>query len=376
MSYRIPLFLAALTAAWLAGCATSPLEPPNALLTEAEQPAWSFKPLPNHFIVSVSPAGGTLRVAGSVGTVIGAGVDEAVNDRYRQRIARNLGAYDPAANFRGHLRQRLVDAIGPRLEEVRAMPSSAGYASLREAQEVRLESYGRRGYDALLDLEVSFGLFGPEAVLVVEIEGGAYELSRQRRVWSRTVAATSSPNLIYAESRLSTGGFEINLSDPRLGVEKEAVNRWFEDGGEPLRKGFEEAVSGAASALLCEMGLADEAPGHYYLGRMALAKGDDEAALASFERALTLGGPSPRVVNAKAVALAKLGRTGEALALLRETTGQFAGFGPAWMNLAWLLHTAGRANEEAAEAYLRGRELGLEPVEELDELVTRVEASA
>jgi tetratricopeptide (TPR) repeat protein len=365
---RILLLAACLTAALFAGCASTPSEPPDDLLRQAQQVGWSFKAMPNRFIVSVSPAGGTLRIAGSVGTVIGAGVDETVNDRYRQKLADNLGAYDPAMNFEGRLQRRLVETLGPELEQVRALPSSAGYASLREARQARLESLAKRGYGAVLDLAASFGLYGPEAVLAVKVEGDVYELPRGRRVWGNTLKVTSDPALVYRDLGTSTGGLGLNLSDPRLSVEKEAVNRWFEDGGEPLRNAFEEAVSGVTSAVLCELGLADEALGRYYLGRMALADGDAEEALADFDRALELGGPSPQVMNTAAVALARLERRAEAIALLGETADQFAAFGPAWMNLAWLLHREGGSTAEARAAYARGLELGQDPVGELEEL--------
>ena len=93
------------------GCATTG-RPPSMTLREAEFPVWSIQQTSDSLAVAVSPAGRSLRLAGSAGLVLGTGVDAVVNARYRNQIAELIGEDDTASMLAEGIEQRLQEAVG------------------------------------------------------------------------------------------------------------------------------------------------------------------------------------------------------------------------------------------------------------------------
>jgi hypothetical protein len=101
----------------ITGCATTDPNQPTSLQT-AKKPAWAAKATPEDMIVSVSPAGKTLRIAGTAGLVLGTSADAVVNAKYRGPIHEALEGYNPAEVFAGIIEERLEAATGTDIERV------------------------------------------------------------------------------------------------------------------------------------------------------------------------------------------------------------------------------------------------------------------
>ena len=176
----LPLLVAAL----MAGCATVPEGRPLNL-TEAKAPAWSYRSGNDEMVVSVSPAGKSLRLAGSAGLVVGSTVDAAVNAKYRGKIRELLGDYDTAAVIEERLAARLGKAVKTDLDEVSPMSSTAGFDSKRQAEEARYENLAKTGHDVLLEVRASHGIFSHLGILVVKLEGKLVLLPEGTKLWDK-----------------------------------------------------------------------------------------------------------------------------------------------------------------------------------------------
>ena len=115
-----------------AGCATTGRSP-KLNLREAAAPVWSLQQANDELVVSVSPAGRSLRLAGSAGLVLGTGVDAVVNARYRSRIQELIGEDDTAAILANALETALAGAGAAGLAQAAPLPSTAGFDSRRDA---------------------------------------------------------------------------------------------------------------------------------------------------------------------------------------------------------------------------------------------------
>ncbi len=347
-----------------AGCATTPKEGAKTL-GDAASPAWSLDAAHEGMKVAVSPAGKTLRIAGSYGTVIGAGVDAVANARYREALHDALDDYDAAGIFEARLKARLEEASS-NMTQVAPLGTAAGLRSLHEAAELRYESLAESGRDMVLDLTMTYGIFGPQGVLVAKLDGKLADVPRGRRLWHGTVLA--STNAILASDRLAdpTNRISPNWSSPRLKADEEAIAQWTGDGGGTIRRRFETAVNGVVSALLCELGLAEEAEGEYYLGKLAMNKKDFEGALTHFRKAVALAPDSLDAENGLAVTLGHMKKVDEAIATARAVADRAPDYGPAWYNLAWWYATEKADTATAKTCYEKAQALGIAPEERLE----------
>ncbi len=348
----------------LTGCVTTGGD--ALALKEAESVAYSLRATNEEMIVAVSPARQTLQIAGSAGTLLGTTISAVANARHREAIEGALEGYDPKAVFAEHLLKRLHETLGEDLEEVAAMTTFAGYPNRRAAEDARFEGLGRQDYDMVLDLAMTYGLFGFEGTLIAKLESEANELPSGRVVWRRTLVASSEE--ILASDRLTdpTNIMKPNFTSPRLTVEEGAIEKWTGNGGQLLRARYEESVKGVVSALLTDMELADEAIGHYYLGWDAMNRKDFEEAEAHFRKALALDPDFVRAKNGLAVNLAHDRKMDEAIALARKLTEEQADYGPAYYNLAWW-HAVELDNPGAARPfYEKALELGMPSEKKID----------
>jgi tetratricopeptide (TPR) repeat protein len=258
-------------------------------------------------------------------------------------------------------------------EQVATLSSTARYHSRREALAARYEALGESGYDLLLENELQYGVFGPRAMVVAEVSARLLELPNGRERFDDTVRATSGPVLASHPLGDVTQRLFPNLSDPRLTTDSAYTDAWTNARRGTLRLAFEEVIAGSVSALLCELGLVDEAPGHYFLGLEAMNRKDFDGARAHLQRAAALGGETAKVLNARAVNAGHAGRVEDAIALADRATAADPDFGPAWYNLAWWYATEANEPARAADAYERARALGMPeagPVEKALEAAT------
>lgn len=348
----------------LLGCATVNHDY-AATLKAADRPAWSVKPQ-EKIQVSVSPARQTLMIAGTTGAIIGAGISAAADAKHQRAVDAVMEGHDPGAEYVALLEGRLQAILGPGLERVEPLDSTTGYQDRKDAIQQRYRSIRGKGHGLLLEVETSYGVFGPQGTLLARIDGELRDLKRGKKLWADTVIASSED--ILANDRLTdpTKRMAPNFSSPRLSIEGDAIERWTKDGGEALRTGLHDGMEGAVSGMLMQLGLVTEAPGAFYLGGMALRKKDFEEADAYFKQAIALDPGLTAAHNGLSVAWAHNGQLDAAITLAEEIVAENPEYAPAQFNLAWWYAVEKSDLDAARPHYDRARALGLAGEKKLD----------
>ncbi len=331
---------------YLTGCATTAPAPSEALRLCA-RPALALDSPQQELTVAVSPARKTLMFAGSTGFLVGSTVDAVVNARYRDAVREALGEFDPGAAFRARVAERLDAALEGKLETAPPPGSGAGYANEREARAAYLDSLAREGYDAYLDVDLRYGLYGTRPELVLEADAALVTLPEGRRIWSGTAFAV--PRAALANDKLGEprGKKRLDESSPQFRVDEAAFARWTADNGALLRARFDEGIEAVTAALLADLGLESSALGELYRGRQAMRDKRFSDADAHFREALRLDPTLLEARNAQAVNLAHAGQVADAIALAEQITREAPEYAPAWFNLAWW-HAVDRKDPDAA----------------------------
>ncbi|HPC15970.1 MAG TPA: hypothetical protein P5318_07310 [Candidatus Hydrogenedentes bacterium] len=338
-------------------------------LREAVSPAWSLRASQREMIVSVSPVRQTVQLFSSSAMLLGAGIDAMVNEKHLKAVRAALGDYDAGKTFEEALTSRLSQALPQGLARVSPLTTTAGFKDDREAQQARFQGLARSGHDVLLDLKMTYGIFGYEGLLVARIEGRLTRLADRRALWSGVFVVSADPVLANTTIKDPTKQMGANLAHPRLTVEKDAVARWTGDGGATIRARFEDAVDGAVSALLCGLGLATEAKGEYQLGLVSMGRKRFTEADEHFRRAISLNPAWPEPRNARAVNLARNKQIDDAMAICAELTKSHPDFGPAWFNLAWWNAVQKKDAATARPLYEKALALGMPADPKLDRLL-------
>jgi tetratricopeptide (TPR) repeat protein len=120
-------------------------------------------------------------------------------------------------------------------------------------------------------------------------------------------------------------------------------------------------VDAVAAALVCDLGLGEDAVGEYYLGKLAMNRKQFKDAGAHFKRAIEL---DPGLVDAKnghAVNLAYNKQLDDAIAVAEQITVEHPDYGPAWFNLAWWYAMKKKDAASAVPCYEKARALGMPP---------------
>ena len=351
-----------------AGCATT-RPAPEQDLRQAGAPVWSLQQTNDELAVFMSPTGRNLRLAGSVGVVLGTGVDAVVNARYRSRIQDLIGEDDTAALLGGILETTLAEAAGSSLGQTAPLPSTAGFDSRRDAFSAYYDGLARAGHDVLLRLRSAHGIFGHDATLAVKLDGHMVALPSGRTLWANEIVTTVEPVMAYDRLSLPTARMAPRIKGARLTVEEDALAKW-ESGGRSLRADFEEAAHAAASALVVNLGLAEDALGEYHLGELSLMRKDFNEALRHYRKAISLKPDFPAAHNGIAVALGHGGELADAIETATAVTEQWPEFAPAHMNLAWWYAVEKNDAESALPYYRRALELGRAPVPRINELLS------
>jgi tetratricopeptide (TPR) repeat protein len=356
---------------FLAGCATTASNGVSSL-PEAQKVAWSLDANQDEMLVSVSPARQSLQIAGTTGLVVGSGISAVVNDKYRRIVREALTGYEPGALFEERLAARLNEAMGPELERVPPLGSTAGYSNKREAQEARLEGIGKNsGADALLNLDMTYGIFGYEGILVAKLDGRLLSVPNGRAFWEDTIVASTQP--VFAGDGLSdpTKQFGPDLGNLRLTVAEGAVEQWTANQGAELKHRYEDAVEGAVSALLASLDLVHEPLGEYVLGVNAMNRKKFAQAEEHFTAALTLDPHYLPALNARAVNLYHNDQVDAAIQLAQRVADSHPEHPLALYNLAWF-HAVGKNDGAAAKPYYdKARALGMPENSKIDKAITQ-----
>lgn len=342
---------------------------PNDAIKAAKAPAWSLRSNQSEMIVAVSPARQTLQILGSTGTIIGTSVSAMVDEKYRKQVEEVLQGYDAGKVFEERLSARLQEAISGSLKKVNGLSSTAGYQSVRDAENARYASLGKAGTDLILDLKMTYGLFGYEGTLITKIEGDLNETPSGHALWRDTLVCTSEP--ILASDRLTdpTKMLSANFSSPRLSVEEGAISQWTGDGGKELRARFEEAVDGVVSALLTDLGLVSESKGHYFLGQVAMNRKNFDEASEHFTKALQLDPASIDASNGLSVNWAHAKDADKAIAIAEKIAAEHPDYGPAQYNLAWWYATEKKDAAKARPHYDAALKLGYSKEKKIEKVL-------
>jgi len=355
-----------------AACATAP-EQKMTSISDAGRAAYFVKDSSRELVVAVSPAGRTMRIGGTWGSLLGAGVDAVVNERYQERLEEVID-YDIGEMFTGRLETRLKDEITAELVEV-APPGAAGAASSpRQAQRERFENLHKRGLHQSLELQVEYGIFGPQGILAVKVDGDLYALPRGSTIWDNAIVASSDPILANMELGDPTRSvLAPSFTNPRFKAEEDAISQWTEQGGEVLRETLEHVVTGVVSATLVDLGLVDEPIGHYYLGKLALLREDIEKADQHFQRAIELEPNYVDAKNGRSVVLHYMDETSQAVRLAKSITVNHPEFAPAYFNLAYWYAESLNDPQQAAEYYQKALQLGMAPTSDIEKKIRKGE---
>lgn len=356
---------------FVAGCATIPENRPKTL-SQAQSPAWSLKARQDEMVIAVSPAGKVLRLAGSSGLVIGAVIDANVNAKYARTVGELLTDYDTAAVFEERVATRLGDVLEKEPRRIAPMGSMAGFRNQREAEQARLDSLSKQGIDVLLDLAVTYGLYGPEGTLAAKLTGQMILLPEKKTLWRNKIVVASGPVLANAKLGDPTDLIKPDVSSG-LTVDEEAMKAWSSDDGTILRSRFEEVVDAAVSALLCDLGLHDEPLGRYSLGRLAMNRRKFQDAERHFAEALAAHPDWPDALNACAANLGWSGNVPAAIEAAKRITERFPDYGPAWFNLAWWYAIETKNPQEAARCYEKARALGIASDKRIEKIILKQE---
>ena len=340
---------AALSVAVMTGCATTRPTVTEAL-GEADTTAWAVKGARDELTVSVSEAGRTIKMIPRVGKVAAISVDAMVNDKYGVAIREALEDYDLKDFFVSRLREKLEQNAPNRLVQVGPLTSTVGYQTAQDAQAARLERLGKEGVSVLIDTDVDYGVYGAAFEMQVTLAARVVSVPQGRRIWRGKVPVVLGPFLADMKSKNIVERRISGLTDPQLTVDKDAMVELTGDDAAMLKEQFEACVGAAVSALLCDMGLAEETLGHYHLGRRAFQDQDYEEAADHFRRAQTLGAASMDVRNDLAVTHARLGRVDEAVDSAKQILNEDPDYAPALFNLAWW-HAFDKEDLDTARRY-------------------------
>lgn len=327
----------------------------------APRPAVSLALQQPDIVVAVSPVRQTMQIGGSIPTLLGAGISAVQDNSYAVRVRQALGDYDPCAVLLEKMKAQIAEGFVQEVTQVAPQGTAAGFANMREARKARLGGLQYNGYDILLDLDLSFGIYGPQGILAVKAKGELFDVQKGRLLWRNEVVSYSVDLFADVRWRDPMQRMTPNITAPRFSVEGDAISRWVPDGGAPLRAGLEAAVDNVASALLADLGLKESAEGLYTLGAYRLLNKKYEAAAENFRRAVELKPDMQDAVNGMALALAKNQQLDEAIALAQKLVEAYPDYMPGHYNLAWWYATEKKDAERACTHYEKALELGVSP---------------
>jgi len=351
------------------GCVTNPV-PPKQAVSESSAPAWSYNALPDEMVVALSPAGDTLRWGGSIGTVVGQGVDMAQNAKYRDRIDNALGGFDSGAAFEEVLQAHLEHGFNMTLQRVRPLTSMAGHPSRRAAREAHYDGIAKDA-DLLLEVQSTHGVFSPEVIVAASVSAQLLALPGPDTLWKMDIAASPLPVLATMPLTDPTNTLSILPSfNPRLLPEEEKLDAILAgDMGKPLEAQFREIFANISSALLCDMGLAEDAEGFFVLGKNAMNRKRFAKAQEHFEKALQLEPGHLGARNAMAVNRYHSDDLDGAITEAEAIVAHSPGFAPAHFNLAYWLGVEQGDAAAAKPHYDEALDAGLPVTEEMTEMI-------
>jgi len=363
LSATIGLALAA--AATLTGCVTTVGNGGEAL-HQASHPAWSLKLSPPHLVVAVSPVRQTLQIAGSMATVLGAGITAVQNAVYKGQIQDALGDYDTARILEARAGETLAAALDGKGTRVEPFDAHVEGMTVREAAQARWRKLAKAGYDAALDVIATHGIYDVGGELVVRLHAELHAVPSGKLLWKDTLTFRGGDALAFRSLKDPTQHFLPNFLSPRLTAKEGAVSQWTDDHGARLKKAFEQAMTASLAGLRMSLGGEETADGLFGQGNSLMYRKDFAEAGARLEKARRLAPERLDIASTEAVNLGMNRQTDDAIALSEKLLAADPNNAAAHMNIAWWYWKEKNQPGVARNHYEAARRLGMAPVKKLE----------
>jgi tetratricopeptide (TPR) repeat protein len=353
----------------LFGCATSDRSGGDSL-RQASQPAWSLKLSPPRLVVAVSPVRQTLQIAGSIGTVIGAGITAVQNANYKNDIEEALGGYDTVQVIESESAEAIAVALGKKGEQVAPFDKNVEGMSIREAAHRRYRQLAKAGHDQVLDVAVTHGVYGAGGELVVRLHAELHAVPSGKVLWKDTITFRGGEALAFRSLGDPTGQLKPNITSPRLSSKAGAVSQWTENGAARFKTEFERALTCALAGMQVSLGGPETVDGLFALGADLMYQKKFAEAHERLEKARLLARDRTDIANTEAVNLGHNGQVDDAIALSKLVVEAHDDDFVSNANLAWWYAVEKNQPELARPYYDQALKLGMAPVKKLDRALT------
>lgn len=309
-------------------------------LESANKVAISIDANPDEFVISVSPVRQTLQIIHSSARLAGALISEVQNENYRKDLQAVVGELNGIQLFRDAILRELKKKLPVEMVEVAPLGSTAKYKTDREAQQDRLQQLKNKGVDALLDLKITVGIYGPEGEMFFRTNGRLYDVKKQKTLWRDEFVITPSTDFKVNQSfNTYFNPFKSNMFSPRLIMAKNALTRWTDNNGNNFKKAEGLGIHLSVAYLYGALQLENTEDYYFACGISKLYGKKAKKAVPFFEKAWDMSKQEPQIGNALVVALYKAKKVDEAIkqgeALIQTPEGQK--YPAVYYNLAYIL---------------------------------------
>ncbi len=335
------------------------------VISSAGKVAMAIDLYPDEFVVAVSPVRQTLQIVHSTARLAGALVSEVQNERFRKRLEEVVGELKVPGEFKQRYLDALRARIGEKVEEVLPMGSSAKYRNEHEARLARIQSLKKKGYDVLIDVKLTCGIYGPEGEMFFRLGGVITDLREEKIVWRGEVVVSSECKEMKITSPFKTyfNPFKSNYLSPRLTIANNALSRWTDNDGKNYFEFKKEGIDLAISAFFTGIGLEESAKGWLGLGISEMYKRKWKRALEYFDKCVSLEPDNIVAQNARVIALYKTEKIDEAVELGEKIVGKSSipEVRYVFYNLSYIYARKKKELAKAEEYYQKYIQLGGKP---------------
>ncbi|MCX8063704.1 MAG: tetratricopeptide repeat protein [Candidatus Hydrogenedentes bacterium] len=286
-------------------------------LENAEKIAVSIDLYPEEFVIAVSPVRQTLQIIHSTARLAGALISEVQNENFRKKLQSTVGELNVTHKFREFCLDSLARRYPNKIEEVPPLGSTAKYPNEREARLDRYKKFRNKGYNVLIDLRLTSGIYGPEGEMFFRLAGTIIDLEAEKTLWRGELIVSSECEEMKLISAFKTyfNPFKSNYFSPRLTISDTALSRWTDQEGANFFKFKESGMNLVTEAFYTNVDVSESCLGWYGMGLSLIYKGRWKKAVECFKRAVELEPKFIDAYNALIVSLYKAKRVDEAIEL-------------------------------------------------------------
>ncbi len=345
-------------------------------LESANKVAISIDANPDEFVISVSPVRQTLQIIHSSARLAGALISEVQNENYRKDLQAVVGELNGIQLFREAILRGLKEKLSVEMVEVPPLGSTAKYKTDREAQQDRLQQLKNKGVDALLDLKITVGIYGPEGEMFFRTNGRLYDVKKQKTLWRDEFVITPSIDFKVNQSfNTYFNPFKSNMFSPRLSMAKNALTRWTDNNGEVFYQSVKLGIDLSIAQLWGALQLENTENYYFSCGISKLYAKKAQKAVPFLEKAWKMNKQKPQIVNSLIVALYKAKKIDESIRQGEEFIQTLEGqnYPAIYYNLAYILVDKKKNVEKSKEYYQQYRALSGVPDPKLEKKIEQLQ---